>query len=563
MKYLFEIVSLKPHDTEALVPYDAFTYKVRLTLESVDSDLLALFPGLDDYNDARLTTVQQVEVGLVKYVMVSSIALCLSTESSWYWDALGQEVYIHYEHDINPFSKFLEIGTVLGFTDGGVEYFNDIPYRPIVVSFPDVYEQVDALLSPTMAFSDISVTLKNDGKAFDEDPKLCGMTCRVLRGEDAYAYGDFELLIENVVSSYILDITTDELTIKGSDKRRQLETAYPTEEIAILTSYDSGWSTSQQLLPDGFGDVIQVPAYPISDKSGAIRFRWGKSVTSITQVYTEEDGILIAVAHTKFSISGTFLLTNAVCAKNGSDPTKGLKKVYVTGTMRAEENPADIIKVLNEKVLDVTFTSDNYNLTEWDAEKVPLSDVSLYMDEKQELYMWIERLQTWSSRPFRYEHQTLRSLRVFDPERTPFSLSAIECEVESIESSRNDFYSSVEVRYKQNHRLDSWSSYTADTFEIDAYREHRQYATISIDSGLINTTDAQDKADFYHLETYQTRSSFTVIVDASRISPRIWDMVNIDTSELGRAYRGTVLTSVISIEPIIETNQYRLVLREE
>ena len=45
--------------------------------------------------------------------------------------------------------------------------------------------------------------------------------------------------------------------------------------------------TNGELIPDGYGTVIQVPAYPIAINSGTVTFRWGQSVTSITQVYVE------------------------------------------------------------------------------------------------------------------------------------------------------------------------------------------------------------------------------------------------------------------------------------
>ena len=94
----------------------------------------------------------------------------------------------------------------------------------------------------------------------------------------------------------------------------------------------------------------------------------GEKVTSITQVYTEDDTIR-KVAHANFSSNGTFTLTNAQVGKDSGDPTKGLLKVYVTGVMRNIKNPADIIVDLNSRLFEVDYNASNYNIAEMTAEK--------------------------------------------------------------------------------------------------------------------------------------------------------------------------------------------------
>ena len=147
-----------------------------------------------------------------------------------------------------------------------------------------------------------------------------------------------------------------------------------------------------------------------------VRFKWGTSVTSITQVYVEQDDKITSVSHSGFTNSGLFLLSDADAYQDG-DNTKGLRKVYVTGVMRNLTNPADIIVDLNARLANIQYNSTNYNLTEWESEKTALAGVSLYMKDSKSLYDWISLLQSGSTWGFRYEDTGKRTIRRDDPDR--------------------------------------------------------------------------------------------------------------------------------------------------
>ena len=189
-----------------------------------------------------------------------------------------------------------------------------------------------------MAFGGGSIVFTNDvtskGVGYSTR-KLYGNPVRIKRGSDGDDYDDLVLVFAGYVKD--LETTTATMTLEVGDKRERLEVDTPIDVFSSLTGIAE--DSNGETIPDGYGTVIQVPAYPILDGSGTVTFQWGTLVTSITQVYTFDDDVLTSVTHANFSTDGTFTLTDALCAKDGSDPTNGLKEVYVTGVMRNYSNP--------------------------------------------------------------------------------------------------------------------------------------------------------------------------------------------------------------------------------
>jgi hypothetical protein len=353
-----------------------------------------------------------------------------------------------------------------------------------------------------------------------------------------------------------------------------------------------------------------------------VTFQWGTLVTSITQVYTFDDDVLTSVTHANFSTDGTFTLTDALCAKDGSDPTNGLKEVYVTGVMRNYSNPADIIADLNDRVVNIEYNATNYNQTEWTSEKALLADVSLYMDEPKRLYEWIELLQAGSNYGFRYEDTDKITLRVDDKSRTAITFADGTTYIRPVEIRNSDipikhnaqlYASSCIVKYAKNHRHGHFSQVTNTDYETDVLKEHRIKKIQTYESLLTNSTDADAKALLVMEDVSKVRPIVEIVIDSEKWlgssggdMPRIFDIVNIeasllthgssiptkwtfvlgDTLLLGdddivlgeryevtrteaytdsrgkRIYAGEMECQVIGVEPNLETDEIKLRLRK-
>jgi hypothetical protein len=676
-----------------------------------------------------------------------------------------------------------------------------------------------------MAFGGGSIVFTNDVTSgvglFDTDEKLYGNPVRIKRGSDGDDYDDLVL----VFSGYVKDIetTTATMTLEVGDKRERLEVEYPVDTIEYLDNYNtttSEWEKSEVIHPDGYGDVIQVPAYPIqvedgisvlsfdgvndyisipynsalyptqlrveisgyrddwqaessqpkrlisctqgggwsiyvdqnnlrfnayingayqvcdyavsslsagwhdivgtydgrylklyvdtvlvdttdagasypitysitdgiligaemgadgvpypdsfyvgylkniavySDAAGTtqvsswaideglgttvgdtigshdgtiygaswvsiegIRYTWGSSITSITQVYTEQDNTISPVTHFNSLTSGYFSLQNSDAYIDGNT-TKGLRKVYVTGRMRDFDNPADIIADLNDRVANIEYNATNYNQTEWTTEKASLADVSLYMDEPKRLYEWIEILQAGSDYGFRYEDTDKITLRVDDKGRTPITFADGTTYIRPVEIRNSDipikhnaqlYASSCIVKYAKNWRHGHFSQVTNTDYETDVLKEHRIKKIQTYESLLTNSTDADAKALIVMSDVSEVRPIVEIVIDSEKWigssggdMPRIFDIVNIeasllthgssvptewtfvlgDTLLLGdddivlgerfdvtrteaytdsrgkRIYAGEMECQVIGVEPNLETDEIKLRLRK-
>ena len=473
-----------------------------------------------------------------------------------------------------------------------------------------------------MAFGGGSIVFTNDVTSgvglFDTDEKLYGNPVRIKRGSEADDYDDLVLVFSGYVKD--LETTTATMTLEVGDKRERLEVDTPIDVFSSLTGIAE--DSNGETIPDGYGTVIQVPAYPILDGSGTVTFQWGTLVTSITQVYTFDDDVLTSVTHANFSTDGTFTLTDALCAKDGSDPTNGLKEVYVTGVMRNYSNPADIISDLNNRVANIEYNATNYNQTEWTSEKASLADVSLYMDEPKRLYEWIEILQAGSDYGFRYEDTDKITLRVDDKARTAITFADGTTYIRPVEIRNSDipikhnaqlYASSCIVKYAKNWRHGHFSQVTNTDYETDVLKEHRIKKIQTYESLLTNSTDADAKAILVMEDVSEVRPIVEIVIDSEKWlgssggdMPRIFDIVNIeasllthgssvptewtfvlgDTLLLGdddivlgeryevtrteaytdsrgkRIYAGEMECQVIGVEPNLETDEIKLRLRK-
>ena len=552
----------------SFTPYAPYVYSSILAISPASPHTIAnywttTFGASGDYNDVAKNITGVVLNTTFDVEEVSSLGDLLTQESSFYFDYDNQELYIHFPHFWTPEIVTIATGQGWGYCSDTVRYFRNQLYRPIVKSVPQLSDATDPLQYGIIAFGGGSVVMVNDGH-FDVDEKLYGNNIRIKRGQEGDDYDDLILMFSGYIRDYTT--TTQEFTIDIADKRERLQTKHPSEEIEILDKYVTGvgWEKKTVLLPDGYGDVIQVPAHPISTGGGKVVFRWGEKVTSISQVYTEGD-TLTAVAHADFSTAGTFTLTNAQAGKD-ADPTKGLLKVYVTGKMRNITNPAEIIVDLNKRIFDVDYNNSNYDIMELEAEKALLASVALYMDKAKKVYEWIEDLQNGTNIGFRYEDTERRTIRLDLPTRPIVAdIRPIDIRNSDMPIKRNAelYASSCLVKFGKNWRADSWQSDENKNWEQEVIDEHRVKKVQEYESLLMTKAEAGDKALRVMEDIHKVRPIFTLRVDSSKYpQPRVFDMVTAEVSLLDRKYNGSVVGQVIGVQWLIDTNEVEVEVRE-
>jgi hypothetical protein len=529
--------------TDNFTPLTSWVYskQVTLTQAEIDASYWVTWGGTIDYNQVNRSISSVYLDYTLNLHEMDNLLDCHAQEESFYFDAVNQILYIHVTHTENPFVQTIETGLLFGYCSDKVRYFGNREYKPILLSIPTISQSADPLQYDIMAFSGGSVVLSNDGE-FDTFEKLYGNTIRLKIGKEGDDYTDLVTIFSGYIKDYTT--TTKDITIDIGDNREKLQIEYPTQVFDDLTGQAE--DSNGKLIPDGYGSVIQVPAYPIAINSGTVTFQWGQSVTSITQVYVEQDDKLTPVAHSGFTNSGLFLLSDANAYKDG-DNTKGLRKVYVTGVMRNLTNPADIIVDLNSRLANIQYNSTNYDMTEWETEKASLAGVSLYMDNSKSLYDWISLLQSGSTWGFRYEDSGKRTLRLDDPDRPQITfddgttlITPVEIRNSDIPINQNAelYATSCIVKYGYNHRTQSYSQVENTDFKDAILQEHRIEKIITLESLLTSKTDAEEKALRIMQDQSKVRPILTLELEVSKCTtPRIYDIIQAEVSLLTRESR--------------------------
>ena len=525
---------------EDFVPLTSWVYSKQITLTQaeIDSSYWVSWGGTIDYNQEN-RAISSVYLGYILNLSeMDNLIDCQAQEESFFFDSVNQILYIHVTHTENPFAQTIETGLLFGYCSDKVRYFGNQEYKPILLSIPTISQSADPLQYDIMAFSGGSVVLSNDGE-FDTFEKLYGNTIRLKIGKDGDDYTDLITIFSGYIKDYTT--TTKDITIDIGDNREKLQIEYPTQVFDTLSGLAE--DSNGTIIPDGYGTVIQVPAYPIAINSGSVTFRWGQSVTSITQVYVEQEDRITAVSHSNFSTSGTFTLTDANAYVDG-DNTKGLRKVYVTGVMRNLTNPADIIVDLNSRLANIQYNSTNYNITEWEAEKTALAGVSLYMKDSKSLYDWISLLQSGSTWGFRYEDSGKRTIRRDDPDRATITfddgttlITPVEIRNSDIPINQNAelYATSCIVKYGYNHRTKTYAQVENTDYKDAVLQEHRIEKILTIESLLTNKTDAEAKALRIMQDQSKVRPIITLELEVSKCTkPRIYDMIEAQVSLLTR-----------------------------
>lgn len=528
---------------EDFVPLTSWVYSKQITLTQaeIDSSYWVAWGGTIDYNQEAKSISSVYLDFILNLSEMDNLIDCQAQEESFYFDSVNQILYIHVTHTENPFAQTIETGLLFGYCSDKVRYFGNQEYKPILLSIPTITQSADPLQYDIMAFSGGSVVLSNDGE-FDTFEKLYGNTIRLKIGKDGDDYTDLITIFSGYIKDYTT--TTKDITIDIGDNREKLQIEYPTQVFDSLTGLVE--DSNGTIIPDGYGTVIQVPAYPILIGSGTVTFQWGQSVTLITQVYVEQDDKITAVAHSNFSTSGTFTLTDANAYVDGNN-TKGLRKVYVTGVMRNLTNPADIIVDLNARLANIQYNSTNYNLTEWESEKTALADVSLYMGDSKSLYDWISLLQSGSTWGFRYEDSGKRTIRRDDPDRATVTFDDGTSLITPVEIRNSDipidqnaelYATSCIVKYGYNHRTKTYAQVENTDYKDSVLQEHRIEKILTIESLLTNKTDAEAKALRIMQDQSKVRPIITLELEVSKYTtPRIYDMIEAQVSLLTRESR--------------------------
>lgn len=414
--------------------------------------------------------------GINRYSGVTSLADCLTTEMTYFWDHAAQRLYVHLEHDQYPDGPVYQYGKVMGFTKDRAVYIDDIFYSPVLDSIPSLAQQQDLENYDALAFLSGSVKLWNcvsmgfsdpvpisDGgiPVFDGispvmnylykthgeldfllDTPAIGYDCTignlaesaaVLDGADAITDGGISLTsrpatrgcdsysrseIQSLAALYVEKQSTrlDSVTFSLQDRRAKQNIKIPTEVFTAAAYPDIDDSLIDKPIPLLYGPVRCAPAICTNGKTttGVVSYRVADSLTVLGTVQVKIDDAWTTKSAATTSLStGSFTLSEA----NGRDASGNPHECRVNSPNGVTVTHAsDIIKALNLRYLGVQYTDSEYDKTEWEASEALLSPVGILIDKQVELFEATRQIQAGANIGFRYEYNSVgqRTIRLDD-----------------------------------------------------------------------------------------------------------------------------------------------------
>jgi len=149
---------------------------------------ITIFGAADESNNKIVRVKHFTRATVNNYTNVDSLAVCKSTEQSFYFDFSDQTLYVHFEHDQNSLTDLYQYSISNGYNDSkGVIYIDDIEYLPIIESIPNISQQAKIIGYDKQAYVDGSVKLSNANGIMDFliDENVYGNDADLLYLDDA------------------------------------------------------------------------------------------------------------------------------------------------------------------------------------------------------------------------------------------------------------------------------------------------------------------------------------------------------------------------------------------
>jgi len=600
--------------------------KIAGAFANVQPFVYALYPGIwatGDYwttafgapaeSDSEIMYITSFSRdGINRYSGVTSLADCIATEQTFFWDNAAQRLYVHLEHDQYPDGPVYQYGKVMGFTKDRAVYIDDIFYSPVLESIPSLAQQQDLENYDVLAFLSGSVKLHNHLGELDWalDTPAIGYDCTIgnlaessaitdggvaitdggvaltsrpaTRGCDSYSRSEIQSLVALYVEKQSARL--DSLTLSLQDRRKKQNIKIPTEVFTVAAYPDIDDSIIDKPIPLLYGTVRCAPAICTNGKleTGAVAYRVADSLTVLGTVEVKiADVWTVKTPATTTLSTGSFTLS-ASDGRNSSGNSYECRVNAPTGV--AVTYASDIIKALNLRYLGIQYTDSEYDKTEWEASEALLSSVGILIDKQVELFEVIRQIQAGANIGFRYEYNShgQRTIRIDDWTAASTFRIAVEdiINIADMEISTDPalLAATIKLNYAKDYTGDTDDQTIIDTSQAEYVRQnHAQEPQLEFDS-LLQTPALAAAAALVKAGKYGVaRKIATLSVTGYEfLALRIYDVGIVELTPSGydmdsstiigtRKWAGVWKAIVLDIDPdpAMETNALRLALIED
>jgi len=538
----------------------------------------------------------------VNYSVKDTLAECLLDSQSYYWNNADQILTIHYNqlHHIDYTDFNFDIGIAVGLTNDKIRYFENRPYWPFLINFPQIETSVDKFNYDQLSFIVDTMSCDNRSGFFNQFKTIpiYGNKVSIKTGNKGDEYIDLVERANYYVDDY--NFSADKFDIDIQDVRKTLTAQVP-NTILNNTDYPNlGEHSIGKIVPFGYsptdGFLHDVEGLLVNEEAlnGTIKpdflflevLRGSVVADDITVWVKNADDVWIE------QTSGVAVnWTTGIVTVDGAETSSGSNysafpvKANVRGI--ANNYASDIIKDMNERFLGLPYDSSNYDQTEWEVEESYLKPVTLYMDKTKDIYEWIKELQSLSIVGFRYTntYNNKRTIRIDNPNRDlSYSIPTVHIKnVDEIiaESNKEDVYNKIYIGYNLSIINDTAPRTENIDYFDESFAEYGIEKVYNKTSGLITEAEAINRALVQAEDYFWIHKVFEIeLIGEKYLDIRLYDILEVNISLqirkltwtptgivsewIGDEYFGKVRGQIVSKEPNYElqTNTIRLRQKE-
>ena len=433
-------------------------------------------------------TIASLIVDLVPQNEVGSLAGLDTQDSSFYWDNDDQILYARFADSNPPYAfDIIDTGESFNFVsqaqldDNGRPtdtILDDRYYEPRLLPGINDEQTLDDLGRNKMTFDSFSFSIPNHDGAYDNlRQQVIGQFSSILHKEQEtkIVFSDLETIRFGVVDD-VTYLDGNTVNINVSDPRSAWK-AKANNEILTQTLWPNlNDSDVDKRIPLAVGPCLNVPAIQV----GTTMFLF--STTSYGAV--SADTVYVDDVSTSFVDNGEGTVTI-------SGYTNGKVTIDVTGINKG--NIAEMILWFIEEFAGLTYTANNYNLTEVQAIVDVAQDGGYYCGTSGETLKDIIDFLSGSINTYIFTQGSVFTMRNLTVETEVAEIYTDQLLVApagwSFDGDR--YASSQRIRYKKDWTNDEYFELFDESKELTAFENNAQDAPAEFDSALLSLTDAQ------------------------------------------------------------------------
>lgn len=501
--------------------------------------------GVDEESKSEIIAITQVlQNSLVNYNQMDSYNDMSAQIQSFYFASGTQTLSIHTGFEAHPLMDRFDEGHSTGFCEKRLVYIDQIEYKPLLKSYPNIEQSQDIANYEKLSFSNGKIVLDNLSGDLDyilEEP-IFGNDINIYYLNDTDPRADYSASDLVPIAGYYVEdyeIGQRECMISAQDKRKGGNIKVPTD-VFTTTDYPNIADTYVgKVIPLAYGAIKASKAIPTNGKltSGDVTFRQALMLTALGTVQVKINDVWTTKTPTATDLTtGSFTLASGD-ARNGTSlyECRVVDSVGIPVT-----HSSDIIKDLNERYLGIDYSESNYNTAEWTLAEAVLETAGLLVNKETEIFELIRKVQQGSNKWFRYEIDPTghRTIRIDDWEREESFVIHNEdiADIDDLPVATN--YELLAARVRVEYAMDYVENEPLvaidDTNYAHVVDTYRQTPTMDVESLLTTALQAEARAAAdagKYMDIIYTVECTVCRGDVALLALRIYDVGTIELTQ--------------------------------